>query len=167
VGRVLLAGDAAHVHSPAGAQGLNTGVQDAYNLGWKLAAGSDALLDSYEVERMAVAAHVLGLSTRLHRGKDVVLGADTDQLGLAYPGSPLSVGPRGGQRLGTLFAEQRGTECMLLGEVIRDYGIRVLPQPAGGPGVMLVRPDGYIGYDGDEDGLGAYLAEFGIASADS
>ena len=52
VGRVLLAGDAAHVHPPTGGQGLNTGVQDAYNLGWKLAAVldgvSDELLDSYE-----------------------------------------------------------------------------------------------------------------------
>ena len=55
VGRVFLAGDAAHVHSPAGGQGMNTGIQDAYNLGWKLAAvldGADAtLLDTYEQER--------------------------------------------------------------------------------------------------------------------
>jgi 2-polyprenyl-6-methoxyphenol hydroxylase-like FAD-dependent oxidoreductase len=56
VGRVFLAGDAAHVHPPAGGQGLNTGVQDAYNLGWKLAhvlrGGPDSLLDSYESERL-------------------------------------------------------------------------------------------------------------------
>lgn len=62
--RVLLAGDAAHVHSPAGGQGLNTGVQDAVNLGWKLAqvlAGTspEALLDSYHAERHPVGARVL------------------------------------------------------------------------------------------------------------
>ena len=62
-GRVFLAGDAAHVHPPTGGQGMNTGVQDAYNLGWKL-AGQTAL-DSYESERRAVAARVLGVSTEL------------------------------------------------------------------------------------------------------
>lgn len=63
-GRVLLAGDAAHIHSPVGGQGLNTGVQDAVNLGWKLAqvvAGSspESLLDTYHAERHPVAARVL------------------------------------------------------------------------------------------------------------
>ena len=64
VGRVFVAGDAAHVHPPAGGQGLNTGVQDAYNLGWKLAHVStgapDGLLDTYEAERLPVAAAVSG-----------------------------------------------------------------------------------------------------------
>jgi 2-polyprenyl-6-methoxyphenol hydroxylase-like FAD-dependent oxidoreductase len=71
VDRVFLAGDAAHVHSPAGGQGLNTGIQDAVNLGWKLAAvlegAEDALLDTYETERKTVAAGVLGLSSELSR----------------------------------------------------------------------------------------------------
>lgn len=63
-GRVLLAGDAAHVHSPAGGQGLNTGVQDAVNLGWKLAqvvkgVSTPSLLDTYHSERHPVAARVL------------------------------------------------------------------------------------------------------------
>ncbi len=63
-GRVLLAGDAAHVHHPIGGQGLNTGVQDAVNLGWKLAqvvnhVSPDSLLDSYHAERHPVAARVL------------------------------------------------------------------------------------------------------------
>lgn len=66
-GRVLLAGDAAHVHPPAGGQGLNLGVQDAFNLGWKLAAeiagwAPRGLLDSYEAERRPVAADVLDMS---------------------------------------------------------------------------------------------------------
>jgi 2-polyprenyl-6-methoxyphenol hydroxylase-like FAD-dependent oxidoreductase len=63
-GRVLLAGDAAHVHSPAGGQGLNTGVQDAVNLGWKLAqvahgTSPESLLDTYHSERHPIAARVL------------------------------------------------------------------------------------------------------------
>ncbi len=63
-GRVLLAGDAAHVHPPTGGQGLNLGIQDAFNLGWKLAAeiagwAPDGLLDSYHTERRPVAADVL------------------------------------------------------------------------------------------------------------
>ncbi|HET7305553.1 MAG TPA: rifampin monooxygenase [Segeticoccus sp.] len=63
-GRVLLAGDAAHIHPPTGGQGLNLGIQDAANLGWKLAAQIDGwapegLLDSYETERRPVAAAVL------------------------------------------------------------------------------------------------------------
>lgn len=64
VGRVLLAGDAAHIHPPTGGQGLNLGVQDAFNLGWKLAAevngwAPEGLLDSYHTERHPVGARVL------------------------------------------------------------------------------------------------------------
>ncbi|WP_433435152.1 FAD-dependent monooxygenase [Nonomuraea sp. CA-141351] len=162
VGRVFLAGDAAHVHTPAGGQGLNTGVQDAYNLGWKLAIGSEALLETYEDERMAVAEHVLGLSTRLYRENDTRRGDDTNQLDLAYLGSPLSVGERGGERLGALFAEQRGTGFLLLADTATKYPFKVLPPLDGRQGVMLVRPDGYIGYHGDESGLSAYLSGFGI-----
>ncbi len=67
VGRALLAGDAAHIHPPAGGQGLNLGIQDAFNLGWKLAAevrgwAPDGLLDTYQTERHPVAADVLNTS---------------------------------------------------------------------------------------------------------
>ena len=66
-GRVLLAGDAAHVHPPTGGQGLNLGIQDAFNLGWKLAAAiggwaPDDLLDTYQLERRPVAEDVLETS---------------------------------------------------------------------------------------------------------
>ncbi|MFJ2003689.1 rifampin monooxygenase [Streptomyces chartreusis] len=65
VGRVLLAGDAAHIHPPTGGQGLNLGIQDAFNLGWKLAAAvrgraPEGLLDTYHAERHPVGAAVLG-----------------------------------------------------------------------------------------------------------
>ncbi len=65
--RVFLAGDAAHVHSPTGGQGMNTGIQDAYNLAWKLALvarglASHTLLESYEVERRAVAKDVIKMA---------------------------------------------------------------------------------------------------------
>jgi 2-polyprenyl-6-methoxyphenol hydroxylase-like FAD-dependent oxidoreductase len=97
VGNVFLAGDAAHVHSPAGGQGLNTGIQDAFNLGWKLASGDDALLDTYEAERLPVAAGVLGISTRLHQrhrvnAEDAMRRDDPvlRQLSLNYRGGPLA-----------------------------------------------------------------------------
>jgi len=104
-GRVFLVGDAAHIHSPAGGQGLNTSVQDAYNLGWKLGAvlrgGADpVLLDSYEEERMPVAAGVLGISTRIHRAgmegnaKEPRRTAEVHQLGLTYRGAALAVDQR-------------------------------------------------------------------------
>jgi len=68
-GRVFLAGDAAHVHSPAGAQGMNTGIQDAWNLGWKLALAARgvadaALLDSYDAERRPVGGFVVRFTDR-------------------------------------------------------------------------------------------------------
>ncbi|MFI5905998.1 FAD-dependent monooxygenase [Dactylosporangium sp. NPDC051541] len=71
-GRVFLAGDAAHVHSPLGGQGMNTGIQDAMNLGWKLAAAvrgqaAPDLLDTYETERHRVGAQVLALTDGFNR----------------------------------------------------------------------------------------------------
>jgi 2-polyprenyl-6-methoxyphenol hydroxylase-like FAD-dependent oxidoreductase len=68
-GRVFVAGDAAHVHSPAGAQGMNTGIQDAWNLGWKLALvareiAEEALLDTYEAERRPIGRFVLRFTDR-------------------------------------------------------------------------------------------------------
>ncbi len=69
-GRVFLAGDAAHVHSPVGGQGMNTGIQDAWNLGWKLAlvvrgAADEALLETYEAERWPVGHFLLFVTDRL------------------------------------------------------------------------------------------------------
>jgi 2-polyprenyl-6-methoxyphenol hydroxylase-like FAD-dependent oxidoreductase len=119
--RIFLAGDAAHVHSAAGGQGLNTGVQDAYNLGWKLAqvlhGAPDALLDTYQAERLPVAESVLATTSIRHRefqrdfsrtvetlvaGKETF--ADPSQLSLTYRGGPLAcdlddaTGIRAGER---------------------------------------------------------------------
>lgn len=71
-GRVFLVGDACHVHSPAGGQGMNTGMQDAFNLAWKLAAAvkgeaGDTLLDSYHAERYPVAEQMITFTNRLTR----------------------------------------------------------------------------------------------------
>ena len=98
VGRVFLAGDAAHVHSPAGGQGMNTGIQDGYNLGWKLSAvlggAPDLLLDTYEEERLPIAAWLLGVTTKLHRqiftaNANLQRDAEFLQLALNYRGSSL------------------------------------------------------------------------------
>jgi 2-polyprenyl-6-methoxyphenol hydroxylase-like FAD-dependent oxidoreductase len=86
-GRVLLAGDAAHVHPPQGGQGLNTGVQDAVNLGWKLAqvangTSPDGLLDTYHAERHPVGARVQrnALAQNVLRGTGTPIGALRDTM---------------------------------------------------------------------------------------
>ncbi len=121
-GRVFLAGDAAHVHTPAGGQGLNTGIQDGYNLGWKLAqvlAGAPAdLLDSYEAERRPVAASVLGLSTKKYEGigsldpSSIKRGKDEQQLGITYFGGPLAPGTSDSTT--TLRVGDRAPDAMLV-----------------------------------------------------
>ncbi|MCX4818906.1 FAD-dependent monooxygenase [Streptomyces sp. NBC_01142] len=183
-GRVFLAGDAAHIHSPAGGQGLNTSVQDVYNLGWKLGqvlrhGAPEALLDTYEQERQPVAEQMLGLSTRIHRGQEQ-RGAATMQLGLGYRGGPLALGGAGaleagdrapdgplpdGRRLFDLF---RGPHFTLLA-VGTDAELPLLerdwvhPHRIGayepyGKGLFLIRPDGHVGWAGeDAAGLAEYL----------
>ncbi|WAS90575.1 FAD-dependent monooxygenase [Nannocystis punicea] len=177
IGRVLLAGDAAHVHSSAGGQGLNTSIQDATNLGWKLAAAlhgaGPGILDTYEEERLPVAAQVLGLSTTLH-GRDFrpSLGPTPaiHQLDITYRGSTLAVDDRatpGELRAGDrapdarlpdgtrLFDAFRGTHFTLLVFGQRaapaDTGARIVRTASldgydvGEDALVLVRPDGYIG----------------------
>ncbi|MFI8002077.1 FAD-dependent monooxygenase [Streptomyces sp. NPDC086010] len=188
-GRVLLTGDAAHIHSPAGGQGLNTSVQDAYNLGWKLGqvllhGAPAALLETYEQERRPVAADMLGLSTRIHRGEQE-RGTATQQLGLGYRGGPLASGGAGvleaGDRApdgpageaGRLFDVFRGPHFTLLavgtdaalppsgGALLRVF--RTAANKAYGKGVFLVRPDGYIGWAGEDlRGLAEYAGPLGL-----
>ncbi|MFC5721207.1 FAD-dependent monooxygenase [Streptomyces gamaensis] len=114
-GRVFIAGDAAHVHSIAGGLGMNTGIQDAFNLGWKLAlvvkgAAGEGLLDTYEEERLPVAAWTLRLTDERLRvvneavrtagvGTEAVFTEDTTTLGVGYAWSSLAAGgPLAGAR---------------------------------------------------------------------
>ncbi|NED02104.1 NAD(P)-binding protein [Streptomyces sp. SID6648] len=107
-GRVFLAGDAAHIHAVAGGLGMNTGIQDAFNLGWKLGlvlaghAGAE-LLDTYEEERLPVAARTLDLTSERLRatleairrpggGLDAAITSDTTGLGVGYRWSSLARG---------------------------------------------------------------------------
>jgi 2-polyprenyl-6-methoxyphenol hydroxylase-like FAD-dependent oxidoreductase len=130
VGRVFLAGDAAHVHSPAGGVGMNTSVQDSYNLGWKfgqvlLHGAPDSLLDTYEDERLPVAAHVLNYTTRVHQGmwidhdKKKVEPRDEEnwQLNVNYCDGPLAVDEREDVPSGALRSGHRAPDSPL-----RDAG---------------------------------------------
>ncbi|MEU6431451.1 FAD-dependent oxidoreductase [Microbispora sp. NPDC046973] len=176
VGRVLLTGDAAHVHPPTGGQGLNTSVQDAYNLGWKLAAvlggAPERLLTSYERERRPVAEAVLGLSKRLleaAKSGDTSRKREVSQLDLGYPDSPLTLtdpqrttGVRAGDRapdapvtgaggLPTrLFSLFRGIHWTLIG-----YGVPAGDAPAARHGVHVHT----IGERGDIVDTGRYVRD--------
>jgi 2-polyprenyl-6-methoxyphenol hydroxylase-like FAD-dependent oxidoreductase len=119
-GRVFLAGDAAHVHPPTGAQGLNTSVQDAYNLGWKLATvlrgAPDSLLDSYEAERRPVAAAMLGLASKLLQAEargDGRRGREVHQLDIGYPDSSLAL--HVGERIDSILAGDRAPDALVRG----------------------------------------------------
>lgn len=120
VGQVFLVGDAAHIHPPTGGQGLNTSVQDAYNLGWKLAAvasgAPQSLLDSYEEERRPIAASVLGLSTKLLDGMqrgDMRRGREVHQLDIGYAHASLAL--QHAERTGNLLAGDRAPDAQLRG----------------------------------------------------
>ncbi|HTW38912.1 MAG TPA: FAD-dependent monooxygenase [Steroidobacteraceae bacterium] len=204
-GRVLLAGDAAHVHSPAGGQGMNLGMQDAANLGWKLAAvasghAHDALLATYQAERHPVGRNVVVLTERLVELvilRNPLLRAARDALGsvatslpplwgriagaisgigVAYPRPPgahrlvgrrmpdlaLAAGPQSGERL---YEALRHRKCILVGsladrarsvELARPWAGRIElaylrgAADAADAAVMLVRPDGYVGWASSE-----------------
>ena len=214
--RVLLAGDAAHVHSPVGGQGLNTGVQDAVNLGWKLAQVvnrkvPESLLDTYQVERHPVAARVLRhtmAQVALMRGDDRIealrdtvfellsmdeprrrfaammsgldihydLGEGHPLLGRRMPDLEL-VTATGTLRVFTLLHDARPV-LLNLGEPrafdITPWADRVQLIDAGyvgkwelpalgavaAPAAVLIRPDGYVAWVGDQtqEGLTDALA---------
>jgi 2-polyprenyl-6-methoxyphenol hydroxylase-like FAD-dependent oxidoreductase len=222
--RVLLAGDAAHVHAPDGGQGLNIGVQDAVNLGWKLARVlnqevPDTLLDTYHAERHPVAARVLRntmAQTALRRpderiraaretvaellsmdeprkrfaamqsGLDVHydLGDGHPLLGRRMPDLDLAT-PAGPRRVFSLLHEARPV-LLNLGEpggfdlVPRPDRVQLVDAHYGGswelpalgevpaPVAVLIRPDGYVAWVGDQMRLGladALTAWFGPPSA--
>lgn len=137
VGRIFLAGDAAHVHTPAGAQGLNTGIQDAYNLGWKLgqvlAGASEELLNSYEAERQPIAATVLAISTKKYEGiakrdpASIRRGKDEKQLAISYRGGVLA--PEGSAVTTTLAVGDRAPDAVL--ETLNGQPLRLFDAFAG------------------------------------
>jgi 2-polyprenyl-6-methoxyphenol hydroxylase-like FAD-dependent oxidoreductase len=208
-GRVFLAGDAAHVHPPAGGQGMNTSVQDAYNLGWKLGlvlrhGAPEGLLDSYEEERLAVAANLLEFVGQMHKDwlgktkdKEEPRQGEHMQLGLNYRGGPLSVDDRTAVSPAMVRAGDRAPDAPLIdmkGATVRLFdlyrgphftllalgdamlpalperfgamvrGMRIAPPGESGEGALadrdghahrlygdgliVVRPDNYVGYAG-------------------
>jgi hypothetical protein len=135
---VFLMGDAAHVHPPAGGQGMNTSVQDAYNLGWKLGqvlrhGASDMLLDSYEDERLPVAGHLLEFVVQMHRDwlgkakdKEEPRKGEHMQLSLNYRGGPLSLDERGAVGEGVTRAGDRAPDARLVnarGDPVRLFDV--------------------------------------------
>jgi 2-polyprenyl-6-methoxyphenol hydroxylase-like FAD-dependent oxidoreductase len=220
-GRVFLVGDAAHIHSPAGGQGMNTSIQDSYNLGWKLGqvlkhGAPDSLLDTYEEERLPVAASLLQFVGRIHQNWMGTGGVgqpqgDSQQIGLNYRASSLSTHNSGDSPLRAgdrapdaplvdlagkrtrLFDLYRGPHFTMLG--FGGAAPPPLPAPLAdivhvhtvvqendarssdclmdtekhahrhyGNSVVVVRPDGYIGYCGSAEtaqkGALTYLDRF-------
>ena len=201
VGRVLLAGDAAHIHPPIGGQGLNLGVQDAFNLGWKLAGAvrgwaPEPLLDTYQAERRPVAEEVLdntraqtellsaGPGPRAVRrlltelmdfdevnryliGKITAIGirydfgAGPDLLGRRLPDIEVRQG-----RLYDLLHRGRGllldrTERLSAGRWSDRVDRLADPTAALDAPCVLLRPDGYVAWIGDEQrDLDAHLARW-------
>jgi 2-polyprenyl-6-methoxyphenol hydroxylase-like FAD-dependent oxidoreductase len=182
-GRVLFAGDAAHIHLPVGGQGLNLGLQDAVNLGWKLAAqvrghAPAGLLDSYHDERHPVAARVL-VSTRAQAVlgvpdpdavavREIVTGllavpearrtvaAEISGLGVTYPGVS-------GRATG-VPATPDGRAVLVGAALPEGWGDRVETRDGDVP--QLVRPDGYVVWNGGpglENALATWFGEPAVA----
>ncbi len=176
-GRVFLAGDAAHIHSPVGGQGMNTGIQDAHNLAWKLALaarGRGDVLDSYHAERHAVGRHVVeqtDFATRVGTLKGVLapirnqvmrfvsafepvrryIARDASELAVGYEDSPI-VGEYTSSAFGARFGRVEAEESPTFGSR-RAF--------ASGPKPGTRAPDGEVVIDGRT----ARLAELGRGDA--
>lgn len=144
-GRVLLAGDAVHIHTPAGGQGLNTGINDAHNLGWKLALvasgqAPESLLDSYGTERRLVAEEVLSLTHALVRYSTVSHPVKRRVRDLVVPalGGSSAIQRRAASRLsqiyvayppGPLASKDRGRRGPRVGQRMPDILVRAGSEP--------------------------------------
>jgi 2-polyprenyl-6-methoxyphenol hydroxylase-like FAD-dependent oxidoreductase len=188
-GRMFVAGDAAHIHSPFGGQGMNTGLHDIWNLVWKLdlflkGRGNQRLLDSYSTERLPVIKNVIETTDRLTRVmgtpskfaqalRDAVIPIVSrlapfqhafvqrlSELGIAYQGSPIIEGPgeryfhdslRGGKGISSRFLlflgnEAGGSANEAAKELAESSSDVVQLRFFDKPGLLLVRPDGYVAY---------------------
>ncbi|WP_331767606.1 FAD-dependent monooxygenase [Embleya sp. NBC_00896] len=147
-GRVFVAGDAAHIHPPTGAQGMNTGIQDACNLAWKLALvvrgeAGPALLAGYDTERRPVGEEVVGRTVR-HATHGIEADAD-DPRTLMLREAQLLVGYRGGPLAGSPYGPadapqpgDRAPDCAGLTTPIATYPLRLLDILRGRPGHVLL-----------------------------
>jgi hypothetical protein len=198
---VFIAGDAAHVHSPLGGQGMNTGIGDAMNLGWKLAGAVHGwapawLLDSYEGERHPVGAQVLKMTDVFNkmmvgdsalvrslarrvvtvvlrvRRLRLAIGGRLTGVGIAYPARERGQHAWTGKRMpdaacgdGRLYELLRDGRFALLGASgVDEVGarwsdrVRAVHVARGAiadlPGVVLVRPDGYVAWAADSPTTG-------------
>ncbi|HUJ58441.1 MAG TPA: FAD-dependent monooxygenase [Kofleriaceae bacterium] len=171
-GRAFLCGDAAHIHSPVGGQGMNTGIQDAHNLAWKLALvargrGRPALLDSYHAERHAIGRRVLAqtdLATRLGLARGLAasirnqvarfvtsfepvrskLARDAAELTVGYPQSPIV-----GEHVRSILVARLGSA-----EAAESPTLASHRAFAAGPGPGARAPDGAIAHAGGATRLG-------------
>jgi 2-polyprenyl-6-methoxyphenol hydroxylase-like FAD-dependent oxidoreductase len=161
VGRAFLAGDAAHLHPPSGAQGLNTSVQDAWNLGWKLAAairtGDDGLLETYQQERLPIAAAMLDLTGALHLRSSLKRGELTNHLSLGYRESTLNVGEADdGLAPGDRIPDRLLPDGSRLFDHLRHTGATQLIR-RNAPHI-LIRPDAYVAEIGRRE-VGSYFGD--------
>ena len=151
-GRVFVAGDAAHIHPPTGAQGMNTGIQDAVNLAWKLALAVDGLaapdlLDSYDAERRPVGEEVVGRTVRAaESGVGVAVDpGDPDatvrregQLLVGYRGSPVVAAPTGGVPHGAPQPGDRAPDARGLVRDVAQFPVRLFELLAGPEHTLLL-----------------------------
>jgi hypothetical protein len=177
-GRVLLVGDAAHVHSAIGGPGLNLGLQDAVNLGWKLAAtiknwAPEGLLDTYESERRPVAERVV-MQTQ---AQSVLIGPGPEVTAFRTLFGELLQEPAVRERIAKLIsgADTKYDKRGYFSDIVNHAGRAILTDPTGKlakvsgnwsdrvdtirtdrPKAELIRPDGYVVWshdDGDDKGL--------------
>lgn len=197
--RIFIAGDAAHIHSPFGGQGMNTGLQDVWNLAWKLdlvlrGHCGHELLETYTSERCPVIKSVIETTDLLTR----VMGTPSklaqvlrnafipmvsrlapfqhafvqrlSELGVAYAGSPIVEGAgerylddslRGGRGIRSRFLLMRSEHAVGASEdaarhIVESFGEVVELRTRRHPGVMLLRPDGYVAYSSASDEAASY-----------
>ncbi len=200
-GRIFIAGDAAHIHSPFGGQGLNTGLHDVWNLAWKVdlflkGQGNQALLDSYSSERLPVIKNVIETTDLLTKVmgtpskvaqvlRDAIIFMVShlapfqhafvqrlSETGIAYQGSPIVEGPgkryfddslRGGKGIGSRFLlflgnKADGSAKGAAKQLVESFSEVVELRFFNNPGLLLVRPDGYIAYSSHTGDTAAFEA---------